>query len=212
MKLLSVRTNLVCAALLVISIGCATVASSWPASIRYEPSSTTYYTAVTSEVGLRVVDARPPDRGAGSSRIGHAGGGFAGYVLVTREPGMAMNAVRDATADALRHNGVAVADGPRVVLVARVREFWFDGYRPSGRPMVEVDYQLADEAGTTLWSTTVSSQGSRSAQGTIHEADYVLGQTLGTALRGISTEARIAFQKEDFRELMKTRASIPPIE
>jgi len=135
------------------------------------------------------------------------GGAFEGYDLFARNAGDIERSVRAAIADALRHNGAEVADGAGLALVATLREFWMQNARPTSRPMVAIDYVLEDGAGNPLWRSSVSSSGSFPVSASLYEADFIVSQTLGTALRGISTDSRVAFQQDEFRELMRTRAA-----
>ena len=151
-----------------------------------------------ASVLLEVVDQRPEDEGAKNPRqVGIVRGGYGNPApFEVAEKTLVIETVRKALVDALHGAGVEASLKAPLTLKAKLTRFWMDGY-VGYSAQVEVQLELVDAVGVTLWSQKVEG----------HEAGAVFSfgaasELLNTALAHLASDANARFKEEAFQRFL----------
>jgi hypothetical protein len=185
------------AAIVSVSAGCG------PVAIDYRPmTNAALPSAPAASVALQVRNSRPEERGGLTARVGtiydHSSGPegrsltYHGRAVDTTSPEIVAQTVGAATTDALAHAGVSVRPAAPV-LVATVKEYWFDGH-PVHTTEIVVSYELMDAGGRSLWHADF--RGAASATVLLGSA---LANTFRDALQEVAGRASEGFRSPGFR-------------
>jgi hypothetical protein len=179
---------------LVAVSGCA-----GPPDVQYGPV-TAASVASKGAVGLTVSDDRSSEHGRGAAQIGQVRGGFGiPQGVDDKKPDVIVKTVTDATTDALRKSAIGVqADGPKK-LVAKVKDFWFDGMLAYAST-VTVEYQLTDASGKELWKAEVQGKAGDSMMNSSPKA--IAEALLPKALADMATHASEQFNSPAFQQAL----------
>jgi hypothetical protein len=184
----------------------ACVVGCGPFAIDYRPAANVPPPPATAGVALQVRNARPGERGGNTARVGtiydYSSGPegrnlqYHGRAVDTTSPDTVTRTVEAATADALAHAGMSI-DPAAPMLIASVREYWFDGH-PVHRTQIIVAYDLLDRGGRTLWHADYRGDGS---------ATILLGSalvnTFRTALQEVARHAGEGFRSPEFQAALR---------
>ena len=181
----------VCALLLA---GCGTT------KIAYKPKASAP-PAASANVALKVVDQRAADKGGSSKiQVGQIRGSYGiPSAVKDADAEVATKTVTDATTDALHQAGVGTQSGGAKVLVATVTRFWMDGmagYKAS----VDVQYDLQDSAGKTLWSAQVN--GGAGGTNLFRGAESFTQDMFENALADLANKAAEQFRSDAFKRAL----------
>ncbi|HVY25406.1 MAG TPA: hypothetical protein VHB79_02600 [Polyangiaceae bacterium] len=170
-----------------------------PPDVQYGPA-TAANAATKSSVGLSVSDDRSSEHGRGAAQIGQVRGGFGiPQGVDDKKPDVIVKTVTDATTDALHKSAVGVQSGGPKKLVAKVKEFWFDGFM-GFQATVTVAYQLTDATGKELWKAEVTGKAGDSMMNS--SAKEVAETLLPKALADMATHASEQFNTPAFQQAL----------
>jgi hypothetical protein len=171
----------------------ALLATSCAAQIQYDPQ---FQSAVppTKFAKIEFVNARPPNQGGEDTRaVGIARGGYGNPMTFRQgDPNDLPRLIEVATGDALRSAGVDVKPDATNKLVAKVLQFWMDGY-VGYTAWVEVEYSIVDAAGEAVWKQQVQGR-----QGGAVLSFGAASDLLSQALANMAREAAAKFQDPAF--------------
>lgn len=175
-------------------------------AVDYRSTATIVPPPPTASVLLQVRNARNVMHGGQTEQIGliySSWGGinpgprnYSGSPINGTGPEMVTDTVRDATADALAHAGVAIRAGsPK--LIASVREYWMDGPNVK-RGSIVVAYDVVDAGGRVVWHH--DAHGEASAMMTVGNG---LVKMFRAALVDMAANACTAFSSPEFRAALR---------
>lgn len=161
-----------------------------------------------SIVALQIVDARPSNRGGGGTgEIGVVRGGAGNKTPVyADDPAAIVPLARSATEDALHLSHIGLRDGASRTLVATLTDFWVDGFI-GYTATVSIDYQLQNERGDVLWSSSAS--GSADAF-PWPSATGFMPAAFQQALASYARKASAQFDAQEFRAALGDVLPPPP--
>ena len=138
---------------------------------------------------MEFVNARPPNQGGDDTRaVGIARGGYGNPMTFRQsDPADLPRLIQEATADALKSAGVELKPNAGNHLVARVLQFWMDGY-VGYTAWVEVEYSIVDPSGQPLWKEQVVGR-----QGGAVLSFGAASDLLSSALANMAREAAAKF-------------------
>ena len=183
------------------------VAGCGPVTIDYRPLTNTPAAPPSGAgVALQVRNARPPERGGMTARVGTIYDWSSGpegrnsqyhpRAVESTSPETVTRTVEAATADALAHTGMSIKPGGPTLL-ASVREYWFDGEQVHKTEII-VSYELVDHAGRTLWHADLRGDGSA-----VMLLGSALVNTFRTALEEVARHAIEAFSSPEFQAALR---------
>lgn len=178
------------AALCLLTAGCG---ASLKYTERWKPNA-----PLAPSVALEVVDQRPEDEGARNPRqVGIVRGGYGNPApFEVPEKTLVTETVRKALVDALHGAGVEASLKAPLTLKGKLTRFWMDGY-VGYAAQVEVQLELVDSVGVTLWSQKVEG----------HEAGAVFSfgaasELLNVALDHLASDANARFKEDAFQRFL----------
>jgi hypothetical protein len=167
--------------------------------VQYGPA-TAANVASKSSVGLTVSDDRSEEHGRGAAQIGQVRGGFGiPNAVKDKKPDVIVKTVTDATTDALHKSAVGVQSDGAKKLVAKVKDFWFDGMLGFAAN-VTVEYQLTDASGKELWKAEVVGKAGDSMMNS--SAKEVAETLLPKALADLAAHASEQFNSPAFQQAL----------
>ena len=189
-----------------LAVALAAIAGCGPFAIDYRPlTNVGSPPAPAASVTLQVRNIRPDERGGLTARVGtiydwSMQGVVSEYhprAIDTTSSAIVSQTVEAATTDALGHAGILIQTS-RPVLVASVKEYWFDGH-PLHTTEIVVAYDLLDGNGRSLWHAEF--RGDASATLLLGSA---LVNTFRSALQEMARQASDAFRSPAFQASLRS--------
>jgi hypothetical protein len=162
----------------------------------------------TASVALQVRNARSPEHGGLTERVGTlyattrglspaSPAHYSGRPLNAEDPETVTDTVRSATFDALVHAGVSISPGGPL-LIASVRDYWADGHDLK-KGVIYVSYDLTSPDGRILWHTDVRGEAS-----VVLMVGNSLVRLFREALSDVAQHAYDAFRAPDFQAALRS--------
>ena len=191
MKLKSVVKIVAAGLPLLAVVGCGAT------NIAYKPMAASA-AATKASVGLKIIDARPADKGGTEKNVVGQVRGSYGIPSSVKDASMdvAPSTIGAATTDALQQAGVGVGPSSKRFLVATIQHYWMDGLG-GYKGTVTVQYDLQDASGKTVWSKQVS--GASGGALIFTSAEKMTQEIFGKALTDLATKASAEFSSKEFQ-------------
>lgn len=180
-----------------VALAAALLAGCGASKIAYKPMAGSP-AAATGAVALKVVDARPADKGGTDKAVVGQVRGSYGIPSSVKDsaPDVATRTVGEATTDALRQAGVGAQGGTKT-LVATIKHYWMDGFT-GYKATVTVHYEVQDASGAVLWSADVS--GGAGGALMFKSAESMTTDMFGNALSDLAQKASVQFKSAEFQK------------